>query len=347
MLLHIRQTLTFNVVQDTVDAQAEVLPASQDGVLDITADVEHVDHDAEIIVETAGDENASAQSNGATEDAVPPPAEQQQAEAPAGPSKPRKKMELMDIDTARAVLAEPFDEAAEADQPIPELFTRLADGSKAPLPGVISLFITSTSLELLKCPELVGTAVAHGTSAEMSKDVIMGDIQFRGAISDFYAFKQQISEADAEMLVLRVNAADAYGDGNNFELILSSHALDLGKAVQRELERRAVRDEKIARRRLAEKSMPLSARDIKARPLAFTRTASVCHVLLGALSRPSGSFSTLVSNNKVQKFCDRCQHLHASPFMHQECLQAHLHQNEVIFLPLAARSISEQYILVL
>ena len=272
--------LTLRPVQeDTVDVPADALPAAQDDIHDNAADVDQVDHESEPVTQPDGDENASAQSNGATADAAPAPpsAEQQQPEAPSAPAKRRKKMELMDVDTARAVLAEPFDEAAEADQPIPELFTQLEDGSKAPLPGVMSLFITSTSLELLKCPELVGTAVPHGASAEMSKDVIMGDIQFRGAISDFYAFKQQISEADAEMLVLRVNAADVYGDGNNFELILSSHALEVGKAVERELERRAVRDEKIARRRLAEKSLPLSARDIKVRSLMHKCVPSVCH----------------------------------------------------------------------
>lgn len=229
-------------------------------------------HESEPAAETAGDENASAQSNGvATEDAPPAPPAEQQSDAPPDPPKRRQKMVMMDVDTARAVLAEPFDEAAEADQPIPDLFTRLDDGTKAPLPGVMSLFITSTSLELLKCPELAGTTVPHGTSAQMSKDVIMGDIQFRGAISDFYAFKQQISEADAEILVLRVNAADAYGDGNNFELILSNHALEVGKSVEQEFQRRALRDEKIARRRIALKSMPLSAREIKVCRFLYNR----------------------------------------------------------------------------
>jgi dynein intermediate chain 3, axonemal len=252
-------------MQDATAAADDAAPVPP---ADLPGDAEAADEDhapAESVAETAGDENVSAQSNGcaAEEGSGNPSAEQQPSDVQPDPPKQRKKMELMDVETARAVLAEPFDEAAEADRPIPDLYTRLEDGSKAPLPGVLSLFLTSTSLELLKCPELVGTTVPHGTSAKLSKDVILGDVQFRGAISDFYQFRQQISEADAETLVLRANATDVYGDGNNFELLLSSNALEVGKKVQRELQRRLLRDEKIARRRIAEKSLPMSARDIK------------------------------------------------------------------------------------
>ena len=46
----------------------------------------------------------------------------------------------------------------------------------------------------------------------------MGDIQFRGAISDFTVIKKQIAEADYDDLLVRYNEDDIYGDGNNFEI---------------------------------------------------------------------------------------------------------------------------------
>lgn len=47
--------------------------------------------------------------------------------------------------------------------------------------------------------------------------VIVKDIQFRGAISDFHASRALIKGADYSLLVLRSNVEDIYGDGNNFE----------------------------------------------------------------------------------------------------------------------------------
>jgi hypothetical protein len=40
----------------------------------------------------------------------------------------------------------------------------------------------------------------------------------RGAISDFYAYKQKIMEADYDPLCILVNEDDAFGDGNNFQV---------------------------------------------------------------------------------------------------------------------------------
>ncbi len=39
--------------------------------------------------------------------------------------------------------------------------------------------------------------------------------QFRGAISDFHAFKARIVDADCDVLLVRANDDDVYGDGNN------------------------------------------------------------------------------------------------------------------------------------
>lgn len=50
------------------------------------------------------------------------------------------------------------------------------------------------------------------------KEKLLGDIQFRGAISDFHAIKPQIADADYDPLLIRYNDNDIYGDGNNFEV---------------------------------------------------------------------------------------------------------------------------------
>ncbi|KAK9826349.1 hypothetical protein WJX81_000804 [Elliptochloris bilobata] len=47
--------------------------------------------------------------------------------------------------------------------------------------------------------------------------VLTKDIQFRGAISDFHAFRAPLKAADYDPLVIRSNPEDVYGDGNNFE----------------------------------------------------------------------------------------------------------------------------------
>ena len=50
----------------------------------------------------------------------------------------------------------------------------------------------------------------------VEKEVILHDIQFRGAISDFHASKKGIQKADYDSLLVRYNEEDIYGDGNNF-----------------------------------------------------------------------------------------------------------------------------------
>ena len=48
----------------------------------------------------------------------------------------------MDADTARAILAEPWDDTDDADVELPPLYIENEDGSKSPLPGVLSVFLT-------------------------------------------------------------------------------------------------------------------------------------------------------------------------------------------------------------
>jgi dynein intermediate chain 3, axonemal len=209
----------------------------------------------------------------------PGPPESSSQPSAAQNSTHRRKAKFLDVETAQAILAEPFDEAAEADRAIPLPYITKPDGSRAPLDGVLSVFLTATTLQLLHIPHLADTAIAHMSTATLEKEKILGDIQFRGAISDFHAYKQAIVDGDAEPFVLRVNAADTYGDGNNFELAVSSAAIDVWEAGDLELERRKTRDERVALRTLAEKSLPPSAREIKVLQLYFI---SVC-----ALVRPA------------------------------------------------------------
>lgn len=50
----------------------------------------------------------------------------------------------------------------------------------------------------------------------------------RGAISDFYAYKQKILDADYDPLCIQVNEDDVFGDGNNFQVCgTSKYAIKL------------------------------------------------------------------------------------------------------------------------
>ena len=60
----------------------------------------------------------------------------------------------------------------------------------------------------------------------VSKETLLGDIQYRGAISDFTIVKKQISKADYDELLIRYNEEDVYGDGNNFELAVTKAAAE-------------------------------------------------------------------------------------------------------------------------
>ena len=67
----------------------------------------------------------------------------------------------------------------------------------------------------------------------VEKEVIVKDINFRGAISDFSSAKKEIAKADYENLLIRYNEDDIYGDGNNFELaVLESVAEQWEREVE-------------------------------------------------------------------------------------------------------------------
>jgi dynein intermediate chain 3, axonemal len=206
----------------------------------------------------AGVPGSSAGAEGAREGDLAP-AETE----PASNAKPpaTRRVQLLDIEAARAILAEPFEE--EPDRESPPSYNTDEHGARTPLRGVVSLFLTATTLELIGCAHLDGAALSSPGStaptAEVPKDKLLGDIQFRGAISDFHAFRAAIASADCDLLFLRANPTDIYGDGNNFELVTEAVAAHCVAAGCAEMERRRERDERIALRRLAAKSLPRSA----------------------------------------------------------------------------------------
>ena len=71
---------------------------------------------------------------------------------------------------------------------------------------------------------------------KVSKETLLGDVQYRGAISDFTVVKKQITKADYSELWIRYNEDDVYGDGNNFELACTKAAGDQFELEEAEMQ---------------------------------------------------------------------------------------------------------------
>ena len=105
------------------------------------------------------------------------------------------------------------------------------------IPGNLSLLMSQnlnarsssgTTLGLIGAAEaLAGQTGAAVPMTYVSKEKLLKDMQFRGAISDFHPIKEHIVNADYDPLLLRSNDDDLYGDGNNFEVktFASHHGL--------------------------------------------------------------------------------------------------------------------------
>ncbi|GIL86238.1 hypothetical protein Vretimale_13768 [Volvox reticuliferus] len=146
--------------------------------------------------------------------------------------------------------------------PMAEAFGRNEEGKPVPLHGVESLFLTGTTIELVGLSGLGPDRVM----GEVTKEVLLGDIQFRGAISDFHALKARIQAADYEPLLIRIIEDDLYGDGNNFEIALMREAGDLWRSISEEAARRAKLLELEAAHAAAERAKPRSKRARKVKP---------------------------------------------------------------------------------
>lgn len=231
-----------------------------------------------------GDSAAAAVFAGAD---APSVAETTGLEAAPPPPPPRRRVQLLDVEQARAILAEPFDEEAERDREIPASYvTDEHTGARTPLPGVASLFLTATTLQLIGCAAL--DAVTGSDVAEVTQEKLLADIQFRGVISDFHACRPAIAAADCEPLLLRANPGDVYGDGNNFDLVTTAAAKARLTAGDAELQRRRERDERVALRKLAARSLPRGSLPIQARRRRHARSRARAAPPLGGHACPCG-----------------------------------------------------------
>lgn len=141
--------------------------------------------------------------------------------------------------TAQDAATAEVSQASPADAPLPLPYV-VENEAKRPLPGVQSVFLTGddltnpvfapvaksdvlflsgTTLGLVGAAEaLAGQTGAAVSMTYVSKEKLLKDMQFRGAISDFHPIKEHIVNADYDPLLLRSNDDDLYGDGNNFEV---------------------------------------------------------------------------------------------------------------------------------
>jgi len=140
------------------------------------------------------------------------------------------------------------------------------EGKKMPLPGVETLFLTGTTVEILGLTHLGAQKEGGRVMDLIPKEKVLGDVQFRGAISDFHQYKAKILEADYDPLLIRVNEDDLYGDGNNFEVALRKAAADVWEGIDAEVARRKQlqRDEEI--RAAIEKAKPKSKKKRVVKP---------------------------------------------------------------------------------
>eukprot|EP00775_Hariotina_reticulata_P012026 gene12026-12171_t len=118
-------------------------------------------------------------------------------------------------------------EQQQADMAVGSLplpFALDSHGNKQPLPGSKSIFLRSGTIEAMGLSGLGRHAAV--LMLAVSRDKILADIQFQGAISDFHPIKDAIKAADYQELLLRVNEEDVFGDGNNFEVAVSRATAD-------------------------------------------------------------------------------------------------------------------------
>lgn len=91
--------------------------------------------------------------------------------------------------------------------------------------------VSGTTLGLVGVEEALNQTGIAVRMTYVSKEKLVKDMQFRGAISDFHPIKEQIMKSDYDPLLLRTNEDDLYGDGNNFEVWLCSLMITLDQAL--------------------------------------------------------------------------------------------------------------------
>lgn len=173
----------------------------------------------------------------------------------------------MGEDANQDVVSAADDQQDAFDQQLPLPYAVNDEGKPVPLLGVESIFLTGTTTEL------VGLVPADDTSSSsrstyVPKEKLLGDIQFRGAISDFYSIKQKVIDADYDPILIRRNEDDVYGDGNNYEVALTRDAATVWEFIEQETERRRAAEEEAAAKKAAEKLIPRSQRKREIKPWA-------------------------------------------------------------------------------
>lgn len=194
------------------------------------------------------------------------PGEEGQAEGDesAAPEQQPEEGEEEEKEEEEPIPTEPID--LSALPPIPLHYDVGENGKPIPAHGVESIFLTGTTLELVGLADM-GSAKGLMTK-RIEKEVILNDIQFRGAISDFHPIKAKVLEAGAEAthLLIRINETNLYGDNNNFELALSPDAAARWEYIDEETRRQERLRRLEARRVEYEKQLPRSKKPHRARP---------------------------------------------------------------------------------
>ena len=97
---------------------------------------------------------------------------------------------------------------------------------KVPLPGCFSLFVTDKTKEIVGALDL-GVGEGKVLQKWVEKAVVVEDMRFRGAISDFKEFQKGIEACDMDSILMRDNDDDTFGDGNNLEICCKRASADI------------------------------------------------------------------------------------------------------------------------
>ncbi|MEW5301410.1 MAG: hypothetical protein WDW36_004270 [Sanguina aurantia] len=153
-----------------------------------------------------------------------------------------------------------------------------ATGKPEPLPGVICVFMTSTTVDMLGISFDDTAAIAAAAAAaaadpnaevappkrllytHLTKEKVLSDIQFRGAISDLHPFKPRVVESELDVFMVRQNEDDIYGDGSNYEVALSRSAAEAWRLIEGEATRRVAQTAMEEHRAAVEGGMPKGRR---------------------------------------------------------------------------------------
>ncbi len=146
------------------------------------------------------------------------------------------------------------DEEEELGDPndivIPLSYIENEDGSKSPLKGVLSIFVTETTKKIVN----IDSIGPEKPMMKIAKSVVMEDIRFRGVLSDFEPVKKELEKSKLEEFILQHNEDDIYGDGNNLEVCTSEESAGLWSDILELTEKKAALIQKIAEREAKEKA---------------------------------------------------------------------------------------------